>query len=102
MSKLGIILLVAAVSGVAGYEIGERQEVAPSPASVQREAAPIVVPEQSNVQEMSPLEFLEMESPSMSQSYGTVCTTSRGNCTVPRQPLNSVCQCGSTVGRVTR
>jgi len=36
------------------------------------------------------------------QVYGTVCETSRGECTVTSAPINSFCRCGDTPGRIVR
>lgn len=38
----------------------------------------------------------------LSQSYGTVCETPRGECTVSPKPINSLCTCGSSPGKIIR
>jgi hypothetical protein len=36
------------------------------------------------------------------QTFGTLCETPDGACTVSPQPINSPCQCGSSYGRIVR
>lgn len=38
----------------------------------------------------------------LSQSYGTVCETPRGECTVSPLPINGLCTCGGTPGKIIR
>lgn len=110
MSKLAVIIIVAAMSGAAGYGIADRAILTPAALDMPgadlagpRPDAATALPERAPVpsaapdREPSPADVLQY-----GQSYGTVCTTSQGSCSVPRQPLNSVCQCGGAVGRVTR
>ncbi len=38
----------------------------------------------------------------LSQSYGTVCETPRGECTVSPKPINGFCTCNGAPGKIIR
>jgi len=110
MSKLAIVIVVAAVSGAAGYGIADREIV--TPAALTGETQPMI--------ELAPSASLSLQDGGFAgqgagndvprlldrdrrtQSYGTVCSTPQGACETSPKPLNAPCKCGDVSGRVKR
>ncbi len=98
MSKLVILSVIAALSGAAGYTIGEQG----GPSTASPPAAQALAPSDAQTGGVPyngnggvPLEQL-------TQGTGTICETPRGECRVPQQPINSPCACSGTPGRIVR
>ncbi|WP_172331646.1 hypothetical protein [Mangrovicoccus sp. HB161399] len=102
MTKGAILVLVGALTGATGYSILQNSGLAvpaapeEAVAAMPAGAAPAAAPLQERGYGQPALKDR------LAQSFGTVCSTPKGECSVPRAPINSFCSCNGTPGRIVR
>lgn len=99
MSRLYLVAATAVVitGGVAALLSTHMTELAHLPEAAMMEPAPAIQAEiPATLKALSPGQDY------ISQSYGTVCETPRGECTVSPKPINGLCSCGDAPGKITR
>lgn len=99
MSNIAILVATAMVSGVVGYTIADQRgarQISHAPEAAVIEAVPAPAKERASTRG---LQLYGNES--YAQNYGTTCTTPKGSCQVPLQPLRSPCECDGVIGQVT-
>jgi hypothetical protein len=99
MSRLFLVAATAVVitGGVAALLTARTTEIAHLPEAAMVEPAPTVQAELP-----APLKKLAPGDDYLSQSYGTICETPRGECTVSPKPINSLCSCNGAPGKIIR
>lgn len=98
MTKITILMVALAVSGLAGYSLMDEGASQPIEASLPGDypgGATGSGGEATGRTGGAPGELI-------GQSTGTVCETASGQCRVPEGPINSFCSCSGTPGRIVR
>jgi hypothetical protein len=100
MVKLAIGLAILTALGFAGYSISEQDSDLMQTRALQSDESLGAPAGPRDETQTDPL--LRYRGDVIGQTLGTVCSTPRGECTVPQAPINSYCTCGGTPGTIVR